>query len=513
MTKFFARRVIFLRGALNLRHMLRHLFLPLAICVAVLVSHALALDPRNEGTHFEYRLYPPGGFSAKKSKAIPRPDPKQPKAHPIIGADGKFTEFAQWYFTIGSDPAAFAKWWNGYWADEANWKPMKTPVYAGPGPGNQGHRIIAWVGQLKKMVDADPEIDPAVKEALISEDWKRAAEKTIAATINARGLLGTGGNSGDMAQAFHFIRSKFGAMRLKTENIYTLDRAQTLVVTLLTDPSIINEEDRYLAPPDAEYLESIGRTKGDTATDIRIVKDGKVLWSGGLFSGWRDKPSLHGSWDALAILNSLFKYYPEPDPSKPTCIFHQWNQLPETKKEIGKKAFILHSRRLWLDWAETKGPTWCWVTDGKPTDDASKPSEAPLRPAYDGYGDNQFGWARQCWDEMFGDAMRNTNDGVQALLAIAHGGVLKKLTMPVGQQVGGRYDYSREQQLAAIEADRKSLDDPKTQAVIQTKYGLTLEQARQRLERYVVAAGLPPGMTQRDEAPKLDPKKSDKVSE
>lgn len=493
--------------------MQKHICLWLAAGLAAFASSALALDPRNEGYYFQYTLYPPDGFSVKKSKAIPRPDAKQPKAFPIIGKDGKFTPFAQWYYAIGSDPKAFEAWWLGYWSDEKVWKPGKTPVFTGMMSNNQGHRIIAWVGQLKKMVDADAEIDGPVKDALLSEDWKRAAEKVIASTINERGLMQRGENISDMAQCFHFIRSKFGSMRLRTANIYTLERAQALIVTLLTEPWIINEEDRYVAPPDAEYLENIGRVKGDLETDIRIVKDGHVLWTGGLWSGWKDKPSLHGSWDALAIINSLFKYYPEPDPAKPASIFYQWNQLPEAKKEIGKKAIVLHSRRLWLDWKENRGKTWCWVVDGRATDDDSKPSEAPLRPAYDGYGDNQYGWAKQCWEEMFGDAMRNTNDGVQALLAIAHGGVREKLTMPVGQQVGGRFDYSREQQLAAIEEDRKSLDDPKTQRAVKEKYGLTPEQARQRMEQYMVNAGLPPGMTQRDEAPKLDPKKSGGVSE
>ena len=493
--------------------MLKHLFLSLAVCLAALGSRAHALDPRNDSAHFQYTLYPPDGFSVKKSKAIPRPDPNQPKAYPIIGADGKFTPLGQWYYAIGSDPKAFEAWWLGYWSDEQVWKPGKTPVFAGAMSNNQGHRIISWVGQLKKMVDADPEIDAPVKAALLSEEWKRAAERTIAGTINQRGLMQRGENVSDMAQVFHFVRSKFGTMRLRVANIYTLERAQALIVTLLTEPWIINEEDRYLAPPNAEYLEAIGRVEGGIDADIRVVKDGRVLWAGGLWSGWKDKPSLHGSWDALSIINSLFKYYPEPDPAKPTSIFYQWNQLPEEKKQIGKKAIVLHSRRLWLDWKERRGKAWCWVADGKATDDDSKPSEAPLLPAYDGYGDNQYGWAKQCWEEMFGDAMRNTNDGVQALLAIAHGGVLKKLTMPVGQQVGGRYDYSREQQLAAIEEDRTSLDDPQTQAAIQAKYGLTPEQARQRIEQYIVNAGLPPGMIQRDEAPKLDPKKSGKVSE
>ncbi len=171
---------------------------------------------------------------------------------------------------------------------------------------------------------------------------------------------------------------------------------------------------------------------------------------------------------------------------------------------------MLCSRRLWLDWQENRGKTWCWVTNGKPTDDDSHPSEAPLAPAYDGYGDNQLGWARQCWGEMFGDPMRNTPDGVQALLAIAHGSVLKKLTLPVGQQVSGRFDYDRGDQIAAIEKDKTALADPKTQKLLLEKYGLTPEQAKKRIADHYVNAGLPPGQTQRDEAPKLDPNKMGK---
>lgn len=474
---------------------------------------AQALDPRQEGYTYQYALYPPDGFSVKKSKAISRPDPKQPKAFAIVSAEGKFTPFAQWYYALGSDPRAFEAWWNGYWSDPKVWHAGKTPVFAGPMANNQGHRIIAWVGQLRKMVDADPEIDAPVKAALLSEEWQSAVERIIGATINERGLMQKGENVSDMAQCFHFIRSKFGAMRLHPERIYTLERAQALIATLLTEPWIINDEDRFLAPPEADYLEAIGRAKGDTDSDIRLVKDGKVLWTGGLWSGWKDKPSLHGSWDALAILNSLFKYYPEPDPAKPTSIFYRWHALPEARQEIAKKTIILHSRRLWLDWREKKGQTWCRVANGQPTDDDHKPSEAPLLPAYDGYGDNQYGWARQCWDEMFGDPMRNTTDGVQALLAIAHGGVLKQLTMPVGQQLGGRFDYSREQQAAAIEADRQAVANPGKQRAILANYGLTPEQAQARIEAYIQHAGLPPGMIQRDEVPKLDPKKSGTVSE
>ena len=42
---------------------------------------------------------------------------------------------------------------------------------------------------------------------------------------------------------------------------------------------------------------------------------------------------------------------------------------------------------------------------------------------------------------MFGEPQRNTNDGVQALLAIAHGRIHRNLKTPKGQQVPGRYDF------------------------------------------------------------------------
>lgn len=437
--------------------------LPL-FCVAALVvawlapaSPARADDPRRAEHAFTYTLYPPQGFSVKKSKAVLRPDPKQPKAVPLIGADGKFTELGQWYYDIGSDPKDFAAWWHGYFTDPTVWKLGKTPVWDGTMAGNQGHRIIAWLGTMRKLLDRDAQLDPAVKQAYLSEEWKRAAEKTIGDTINDRGLMQVGQNTADMAGHFHFIRTKFGAMGLRLDHIYTLDRAQNLVATMLTEPWIISPDDRYLDPPSRDYLESIGRQSADTTSDIRLVKDGKVFWSGGLFAGWKDKPSLHGTWDGLTILNSLFKYYPDPDPQSPTSIYYKWNKLPDEKKQIATKMIVLCSRRLWLDWQENKGPTWCWVRDGKPTDDDTQPSEAPLRPAYDGYGDNQFGWAKSCWEEMFGDPMRNTNDGVQTLLAIAHGTVHRNLKTPVGQQVPGRYDYDADTQKRLLEEDLKRL--------------------------------------------------------
>lgn len=427
------------------------------VLIGAFAPAAQASDPRNPPHEFKYTLYPPQGFSAKKSKAVMHADPKQPKAHAVIGEDGKFAEFAQWYYDIGSDPKCFEAWWRGYFTDPEVWKPNKTPVWDGTTAGNQGHRIIAWLGVLRRILDDDPELDPAVKQAFLSDDWKRGAEKTIGDTINERGLMQIGPNTADMACHFHFLRTKFGAMGLRPDHIYTLDRAQNLIVTMFTEPWIISPEDRYMTPPSADYLESIGRQNLGKERDIRLVKDGKVFWGGGLFAGWKDKPSLHGTWDGLAIVNSLFKYYPDPDPTSPKSIFYKWNQLPEEKKEPVKKMIVLCSRRLWLDWQEKKEPTWCWVYDGKPTDDDAKPSEAPLLPAYDGYGDNQFGWAKACWEEMFGNPSRNTNDGVQSLLAIVHGTVHRDLKTPIGQQVPGRYDYDAATQKRLIEEDMKRL--------------------------------------------------------
>ena len=412
-------------------------------------GRAMALDPRQPDYHFQFSLYPPGGFSAKKSVAVPRPDPKKPKAYAIVGKDGRFADFAQWYYAIGSDPACFRAWWLGYFTDTNIWHECRSPVFRGTAPINQGHRIIAWLGTLKKLVDADPEIDPAVKQTLMNDAWKRAAEEVIAGTINAQGMLEYGGNKADMACLFHFMRTKWGALGLDIPRFYTLERAQNLVCTMLTEPWVICEEDRYVDPPDRDYLEDhIGRQYAGVDSDIRIVKDGRILYTGGLFIGWKQQPSLHGTWDGLTIFNSLFKYYPDPDPASPKSIFHKWNRLPEEKKQIGKKCILLMERRLWLDWKEKQGPTWCWVRDGKPSDDASRPSEALFQPAYDGYNDNQLGWAKLCWEEMFGDPSRNTNDGVQSLLAIAKGRVHRELKTPHDQQVPGRFDFDR----AAVES-------------------------------------------------------------
>jgi hypothetical protein len=61
---------------------------------------------------------------------------------------------------------------------------------------------------------------------------------------------------------------------------------------------------------------------------------------------------------------------------------------------------------------------------------------------------------------MFGNPSRNTNDGVQSLLAIAHGRIHRDLKTPVGQQVPGRYDYDSDAQKKLLEEDLKRLGLP-----------------------------------------------------
>jgi hypothetical protein len=58
-----------------------------------------------------------------------------------------------------------------------------------------------------------------------------------------------------------------------------------------------------------------------------VVRDGTVLFTGGLFIGWQNTmPSLHATWDALTTINTLFAFYPEPEGSQSTSIFYSWKQ-------------------------------------------------------------------------------------------------------------------------------------------------------------------------------------------
>ncbi len=146
-------------------------------------TSARALDPRNPDYNFVPSVYPPGGFSAKKSKIIPRPDPKNPKASPLINASGKFDDWAQFYYTLATDSAAFDAWWINYWTDKDIWTYTESPVFKGYQPGNQGHRLIAVIGTLYSHVQKDPDIDPAVKAAMSTDDRLLEPDGTISSDM------------------------------------------------------------------------------------------------------------------------------------------------------------------------------------------------------------------------------------------------------------------------------------------------------------------------------------------
>lgn len=41
-------------------------------------------------------------------------------------------------------------------------------------------------------------------------------------------------------------------------------------------------------------------------------------------------------FNTRSLANSLFKFYPDPDPASPKSIFYKWNKLPQAKKAFGK---------------------------------------------------------------------------------------------------------------------------------------------------------------------------------
>jgi hypothetical protein len=214
----------------------------------------LASDPRNEEHQFIYTLYPPRGFSVKKARPVLQRVRKDPNTVALLDPDGKFTEPAQWYYDLGSNPKNFEIWWHGYFSDAKNWRPMKSPVWNATAARNEGHRIIEFLGAFNRMVQHDPEMDRDVKRGLCNAPWRAAVERTVASTINEHGWLEYHGNKADMACVFHFVRTTWPSLGLSVDRIYTLDRAQDLVCTLLTEPWIINAEDRYVDAPDQEYL-------------------------------------------------------------------------------------------------------------------------------------------------------------------------------------------------------------------------------------------------------------------
>ena len=76
-----------------------------AFCLALIIAGAtcaaaLAMDPRQSGCEFKYSLYPPGGFSPKSSKAVPRPDPRGAAYARITNTPERIIEEAELYKAV-----------------------------------------------------------------------------------------------------------------------------------------------------------------------------------------------------------------------------------------------------------------------------------------------------------------------------------------------------------------------------------------------------------------------------
>ena len=69
-------------------------------------------------------------------------------------------------------------------------------------------------------------------QAILSDGAASALDNLCLCHTRCNAALGD--NTADMACHFHFIRTKFGAIGLPLDQVYTLDRAQSLVATMLT---------------------------------------------------------------------------------------------------------------------------------------------------------------------------------------------------------------------------------------------------------------------------------------
>jgi len=404
----------------------------------------------------ERAYYPPKGIPMKGVQWQIGGGIKADKGIPVFDANGKLTKEGYYFCKLATDPA----WWRKHWeyALTDGWKREDTPVFSGTVTNNFsiGHRMLGVLNSFAGTVRNHRNVDPVLRARIQSPVWRDGCEEVLRSLLGARGLLSFSGNEYPMAQSFHLLRSGFqdGRSRgtgLREEAVYTLEHAQRLVRALLTDPDLCSWEDRWLKGS-PEYLARIkrkssvaddgtgsGGDRGDDAGgpagtantpvtggfDNSIqVKGDTVLYTGGLFIGWGSShPSLHASWDGLAIMNILYSHYPEPDPSKESSLFHLWWQQSPELKERGTKLITLCARRLWHDYQEHHKPVWTRIVGGQPSADALAPADLPQVPDHDGYTDKDMThWAMLCWREVFDSGTtQGKNYGVQCFLAIANG--------------------------------------------------------------------------------------------
>ena len=249
-------------------------------------------------------------------------------------ADGKFTELGQWYYDLGSDPQNFATWWFGYFADEKNWPAVSHARLQGNAAAiNQGHRIVAWLGTFNKFIQTAPDIDPDVKRSLCSEAWKRSVEKTIRSTINSQGALEHAGNTCAMAQVFHFLRTKFGAMGLRVE--YDL-HARTLTGSDLHAPDrAVDHQCRKTAisiRPASIIWRRSRQAVGGREADIRSSRTARCSTPAGCLSAGRACQRCTGPGTVCRSSTRCSSTIPIPTRRARKSIFYKWNKLPGGKE-------------------------------------------------------------------------------------------------------------------------------------------------------------------------------------
>jgi hypothetical protein len=366
----------------------------------------------------------------------------QPEHLAILKTNHELTPLGRYLLDLASSDANMAAHFHHLFSSESgNWITENSPLYVGTVPVNQGHRLPRLLKPFIELAQSTHEIPVAEKGQLMDANWVSHVEAMFRGMINKDGLLAQGTNVATMALSFHLLRTGFEAMKLRPEHIYTLPKAQALVKTILTTPYMLNTEDRWLsASPDfIAKCNEINRRSNYPADAIEI-SNSWVFYQGGLFIGWKTTlPSLHASWDALVILNTMFSYYPEPDPANPHSIFYLWNKEPEAQKMVAKKTIKLLQHRLWLDYQEQRGDSYCFIINGQVAQWRSFAAEVkhdgPQILDHAGYSRKSFeNWLAACWAEMFGNPQRNTSNGVRALLAIADGHILQSIQQPLGKQ-------------------------------------------------------------------------------
>jgi len=131
---------------------------------------------------------------------------------------------------------------------------------------------------------------------------------------------------------------------------------------------------------------------------------------------WRDR---HPGKVLEAAINEVIVF---ANPADAKSIFYLWAKEPAARKLAAKKGLTLVKQRLWGDYLDHKGPSYCFIRDGKPLDDIKSISEKPDVPQlsdYAGYDhSSRTHWAFLARKEFYDPQL---NAGLTALSAACEG--------------------------------------------------------------------------------------------